>query len=128
VFKVLFSLLLVLPAFAQDKNVECKCRQVDGEEYACKCILLTAETMPTAFDFSAVVGTGFLSSSGTPAVVKPPVSSSIFPTSPKPASTTTEGTPTGTTTATGKEIFTGPRGGQYHISASGKKVYERKKK
>jgi micrococcal nuclease len=30
-------------------------------------------------------------------------------------------------TPVGKTIFTGPRGGRYHYSASGKKVYERKK-
>ena len=29
-------------------------------------------------------------------------------------------------TATGKQIFTGPRGGRYHYSKSGKKVYERR--
>ena len=38
------------------------------------------------------------------------------------------GTPTGEKTATGKDIYAGPRGGKYHYSASGKKVYERKKK
>jgi hypothetical protein len=32
------------------------------------------------------------------------------------------------TTATGKTIYEGPRGGHYHYSKSGKKVYERKKK
>jgi len=31
-------------------------------------------------------------------------------------------------TATGKTIYEGPRGGKYHYSASGKKVYEKKKK
>jgi hypothetical protein len=31
------------------------------------------------------------------------------------------------TTATGKTIYTGPRGGRYHYSASGKKVYEKKR-
>lgn len=34
--------------------------------------------------------------------------------------------PSGTTPPS-KQIFTGPRGGQYHFSKSGKKVYERKK-
>jgi endonuclease YncB( thermonuclease family) len=38
------------------------------------------------------------------------------------------GTPTGQTTATGIPIYKGPRGGRYHYSKSGKKVYERKKK
>ena len=32
------------------------------------------------------------------------------------------------TTATGKTIYEGPRGGHYHYSKSGKKVYERKRK
>lgn len=32
------------------------------------------------------------------------------------------------TTPTGKTIYEGPRGGKYHYSKSGKKVYERKKK
>ena len=31
-------------------------------------------------------------------------------------------------TATGKAIHTGPRGGKYHYSPSGKKVYEKRKK
>jgi len=30
-------------------------------------------------------------------------------------------------TATGIPTFTGPRGGQYHYSKSGKKVYEKKR-
>jgi len=33
----------------------------------------------------------------------------------------------GNVTPTGKTIFTGPRGGQYHYSASGRKVYERRR-
>lgn len=32
------------------------------------------------------------------------------------------------TTSSGRQIYTGPRGGKYHYSKSGKKVYERKKK
>lgn len=35
---------------------------------------------------------------------------------------------TGQTTATGKTIYEGPRGGHYHYSASGKKVYEKRRK
>lgn len=38
------------------------------------------------------------------------------------------GIPTGETTTTGLPIYQGPRGGRYHISKSGKKVYERKKR
>lgn len=36
-------------------------------------------------------------------------------------------TQTTETTKTGKPIYTGPRGGRYHYSKSGKKVYEKKK-
>lgn len=36
-------------------------------------------------------------------------------------------TPTGETAATGKPIYVGPRGGRYHYSKSGKKVYERRR-
>jgi len=36
--------------------------------------------------------------------------------------------PTGETTRSGQTIYEGPRGGHYHYSASGNKVYERKKK
>jgi len=32
------------------------------------------------------------------------------------------------TTPTGKTLYEGPRGGQYHYSKSGKKVYQKKKK
>jgi hypothetical protein len=42
-------------------------------------------------------------------------------------SPTASGTPTGQTTASGQPIYEGPRGGHYHYSSSGKKVYERKK-
>lgn len=34
---------------------------------------------------------------------------------------------TGATTPTGKTIYEGPRGGHYHISKTGKKVYEKRK-
>jgi hypothetical protein len=36
-------------------------------------------------------------------------------------------TPTGETTSKSQPIYQGPRGGQYHYSTSGKKVYQRKK-
>lgn len=38
------------------------------------------------------------------------------------------GRPTGETTATGKPIYEGPRGGRYHYSKSGKKVYEKRRR
>ena len=42
--------------------------------------------------------------------------------------TRTEDSISGDRTATGKTIHTGPRGGRYHYSSSGKKVYERKRR
>jgi hypothetical protein len=44
------------------------------------------------------------------------------------ATTETPGTPTGETTATGKPIYEGPKGGKYHISKNGNKAYEKKSK
>lgn len=38
-----------------------------------------------------------------------------------------KGNDTGEKTATGKTIYEGPRGGRYHYSASGRKVYEKRK-
>lgn len=126
--RMVFAFLLILPVFGQDSNVECKCRQVDGQEYACKCTVLGAGMTPPAFDFVADFS-AVASSVAKPVAAKSPASSVLASdATPKPASTATNGTPTGKTTATGKDILVGPRGGQYHISASGKKVYERKKK
>src|ERR1035437_7078026 len=109
--RLLIALVLVLPALSQN-NMDCKCHQVEGQEYVCKCMASTV--LPASVDFSATVG--------TKAVSAPAKTDATTV-----AKNTADGTPTGKTTATGKEILTGPRGGQYHISASGKKVYERKK-
>jgi hypothetical protein len=49
------------------------------------------------------------------------------PQSPVPSKASAD-KPSGATTPTGAPIYVGPRGGQYHYSASGKKVYERRKK
>lgn len=43
------------------------------------------------------------------------------------SSTDITGIPTGETTPRGFEIYEGPRGGRYHYSKSGKKVYEKKR-
>lgn len=43
------------------------------------------------------------------------------------ATVVTGGTPTGGTTPTGKTLYVGPRGGIYHISPSGNKVYQKRK-
>ncbi len=46
----------------------------------------------------------------------------------KDAAAATGGKSTGGTTATGLPIYEGPRGGRYHISKSGKKVYEKRRR
>ena len=155
--RLLLALIILLPAFSQNRNVDCKCHQVLEDEYTCKCIVVSGTT-PAAFDFLTVVngktltGVGAAPSTRTAATPKTfvaPQKAAIAPTTSATAATTTSAhsaavvtsttsattdTPTatesstGATTATGKPILTGPRGGQYHYSASGKKVYARKKK
>lgn len=72
-------------------------------------------------------GPSTTSSTGVPALVSPG-STGGGSSSPQPTQAASPpGTPTGTTTATGLPIYEGPRGGHYHYSKSGKKVYERKK-
>jgi len=117
---------MILPAFGQ--TIDCKCRQVEGQEYMCKCI--ANGTMPASLDFTAPVPTSGMTSAVPTATPRPAVASSAVASTPAKAATTTPtsaGTPTGQATAAGQPIYTGPRGGQYHYSASGKKVYSRKK-
>jgi hypothetical protein len=137
VFRILLSILMVLPALTQ--SMDCKCRQVEGQEYTCKCMASGATMLPASVNFTAPVEK-FVSTSATPTAATPAKTGSAAAT---PANTTTTsaaksategkqttsagGIDTGRTTPTGKEIYEGPRGGQYHISTSGKKVYERKK-
>jgi endonuclease YncB( thermonuclease family) len=65
-------------------------------------------------------------------VCKPPTLDSNTPnqsiaTEPNEKAKSDLGTPTGQTTPRGHQIYEGPRGGHYHYSKSGKKVYEKKK-
>jgi len=114
--------------------MDCKCRQVEGQEYMCKCVASgTLGMLPASLDFTAPVGKSLPAASVSPAKVQPvkPVPSNALVSTPATTATpavSPEGKDTGTTTATGKEIYEGPKGGTYHYSASGKKVYERKKK
>ena len=62
--------------------------------------------------------------SGTPATTSSAANTETPSATAAPANA---GTPSGEKTASGKDIYVGPRGGHYHYSASGKKVYERKK-
>lgn len=59
------------------------------------------------------------------AVPKANAASATSVASPRSASAT--GTQTPRTTTNGQPVFEGPRGGEYHYSASGKKVYTKKK-
>ena len=73
---------------------------------------------------------GAKSKSGPPPVTSSPAKPDATPkaeTPPVAATPAHTGTPSGEKTATGKDIYVGPRGGHYHYSASGRKVYERKK-
>ena len=69
------------------------------------------------------------SSSGSAPAYSAPSSSKVASLSSPSAPTRTapSGTSTGKTTASGLPIYEGSRGGHYHYSKSGKKVYERKK-
>ncbi len=111
-------LLAVGVSVAQEMELQCKCRLLEGNEYLCKSVAPKG-TAPS----STVV-------LPMPAATDAPVSTSATAAkqateTPKP--TTVQGTPTGQTTSSGAPIYVGPRGGRYHYSSSGKKVYERRK-
>lgn len=109
-----FALVFLSAVYAQlPPNLDCKCVATGGDEYLCKCTVVKSAESGSA---------GTVLPTAAPA---PPKSALV----PVPTGTATKGseTPTGTTTAKGQEIYTGPRGGQYHYSSSGKKVYTRKK-
>jgi hypothetical protein len=118
---------------ATDRNVQCKCRQVEGGEYACKCVVISGTT-PSAFEFTMPVPEAGIALPAAARKVEPstsPTANSLTTTdkpAERPAATTAGGTPMLKTTATGIPIYEGPRGGQYHYSKSGKKVYERKRR
>ena len=113
-------ILLALSAFAVAQDLNCKCTKLQGDEYLCKCVAVPGSAVGSAGP--RVVG---VESAKTPPSATPVVATTPQP--PAARSTPTDGASTGTT-ATGLPIYTGPRGGQYHISPkSGKKVYERRK-
>jgi PBCV-specific basic adaptor domain len=109
VISLTFAVHAQLPA-----NLDCKCSAIGGDEYLCKCTASKAADGATA-----------QVTPGKPAVTPAKLADGTTPAT----GTATKGTetPTGTATTNGQPIYTGPRGGQYHYSASGKKVYTRKK-
>jgi len=115
--RILFALLVVVPTLAaQDQELQCKCRIVQGDEYLCKCVAVKGSqpstvTLPTPpSSASSSVSTA---AAAPKSEAKPQVQS--------------KDTTTAERTASGAPIYVGPRGGRYHYSATGKKVYERRK-
>lgn len=134
VLALLLSFTLVAAIQAQlPANLDCKCTATGDGEYLCKCVPSNAspETLPN----NKVRSTGTsTTATSTPFVLPEPpptkgTGASIATSTAATPSTAAKGTetPTGTSTSKGQPIYTGPRGGQYHYSDSGKKVYTRKK-
>jgi hypothetical protein len=102
---VLCAVFVISSAYGQD--LTCKCRQIEGDEYLCKCVAAK--------------------SIGSSTVTLPaPTTTAPAPSDEAKPEARTD-TPTGETTKAGQPIYVGPRGGHYHYSSSGKKVYERRK-
>jgi hypothetical protein len=97
--KRIFALLLSAATLLAQlpPNLDCRCAAIGGDEYLCKCAVAKSSG-----------GGSTPTEPGKPAPVPPRALR-----------------PNGTT-STGQPIYTGPRGGKYHYSASGKKVYERR--
>jgi hypothetical protein len=129
VLALLLSFTMVIALQAQlPANLDCKCTATGDGEYLCKCVAAKGGSeIPknTAAPTPSTAATATTTPTSTPTTTA--LKSTETPaTSTTPAAKGTE-TPTGTTTASGQPIYTGPRGGQYHYSSSGKKVYTRKK-
>ena len=112
-------LLLALPGLAQD--LQGRCTHLQGDEYLCKCTSAKGYVTATA----ATAKTAMAPATGA-AAVEPTPAPAIDSAAAKSA--TQSEPPTGETTATGKPIYEGPRGGRYHYSSSGKKVYAHRRK
>lgn len=126
-FPVVIALQAQLPT-----NLDCKCTATGDGEYLCKCVPSkgTSETAAKKAATPTPQPTTTPDTSGQHVVAPVPNSATVaIPTAPSVTPSTAKATdaPTGTTTSTGQPIYTGPRGGQYHYSSSGKKVYTRRK-
>jgi hypothetical protein len=121
-FTLIFALQAQLPA-----NLDCKCTATGDGEYLCKCVPSKGSLETLTKSMVKPTGTSTAATSTPFVLPEPPLMKGETPTA--TASTTAKGTetPTGESTAKGQPIYTGPRGGQYHYSDSGKKVYTRKK-
>jgi hypothetical protein len=124
VLSLAFTLIVALQA-QLPANLDCKCTATGDGEYLCKCV--PSKVSPLANSLAKPTGTSTAATSTPFVLPEPPLMKGETPTA--TASTTAKGTetPTGESTAKGQPIYTGPRGGQYHYSDSGKKVYTRKK-
>jgi hypothetical protein len=122
---LLLAFTLVVALHAQlPANLDCKCSAIGNGEYLCKCVAAsgTATSTPAAAETKTAPVPGAASAVLPTDAAKTQTTSTASTTTPKAGET-----PTGETTAKGQPIYTGPRGGQYHYSSSGKKVYTRKK-
>lgn len=63
-----------------------------------------------------------------PIPLLPVVQPTTNPVPPRKASKSSRGVDSGKRTRSSNKIYIGPRGGKYHYSKSGKKVYEKKEK
>jgi hypothetical protein len=123
---LIFIILGFSRAYGQDRTLNCQCHQIQGGDYVCSCKVVSGTT-PASFNFSAVAN----EKAAGPAKTAGPAKSAAESPAPKTGTTAQAAPPgstdTGQTTAAGKEVYEGPRGGLYTISPSGKKVYQRKK-
>ena len=119
IFTLAASLFGQLPT-----NKDCSCKAIGDDQYLCTCAPKKAEAA-TKTSTTAASTTTTSATSTTPPATK--ASTETAATTTKPASTPAGSTDTGTTTTKGQEVYVGPKGGVYHYSDSGKKVYTKKK-
>lgn len=134
--KIIVLLLMACGLNAQE--IQCKCRQVEGDEYFCKCTALTGALPPSmvlattapqpTLNTKPMTSAGPLAGTKSEDTLTTIIKSQQSQLAPSGEIAAPKDTLTGQTTATGKTIYEGPRGGHYHYSASGKKVYEKHKK
>lgn len=125
---VLFA-FFAAPIAAQVADLQCKCRHIEADEYLCKCTSMANPASASIVVLPDSSSPQRASASGVLATTEalPGAAAGTSATS-APVPTAHGGTLSGERTASGATIYIGPRGGRYHISPSGKKVYERRRR
>lgn len=96
-----------------------------GSKYHCAgCEYLRQSSIPMPLSEARAKYTACSVCGGTPAATPIPVAP---PSASTRSGSTGSGTATGSTTATGLPLYVGPRGGVYHYSKTGNKVYEKRR-